>query len=176
MMNYSVYDDVMPPELTSIQILASSNCALASVNGNDCIEHGRRLKRYFLQTRPNTYIRYDVVGSSAASYTRMIKARILVCPPGTVLCLLPAIAKRADQKSFIAEDSSGVETFRWFENHVLAEKMDLGLQETTFDTVEETDYLKVMTNVSLEMSLDVIGEGEENGVNATDHDLDDPAS
>ena len=175
MMNYSVYDKVIPSGVTSIQIFASSSCGLDYVDAKtDCIEHGRRLKRYFKQTRPGTYVRYDVVGSTAASYTRMINARILVCPPGTIMCLLPALSKKAGKKAYIAEDPSEVETFQWFENHVLAERKALGFQEKGFDDVDESDYLTIISDVSLDMPLDAIGEGGSDASNTTDTGLDHP--
>lgn len=173
MMNYSVYDTIIPSGVTSIQIFASSSCGLDYVERKtDCIEHGRRLKRYFIQTRPRTYVRYDVVGSSAASSTRMINARILVCPPGTIMCLLPALAKKAGTKAYIAEDPSEVETFKWFEYHVLAERKALGFQDKGFDAFVETDYLDIISDVSLDMPLDVIGEREGDASNAPNHGLD----
>merc|ERR1719223_1812259 len=111
MMNYDAYDSVIPKEVKTIQIFASASCAVNYAQGGntDCIEHGRRLKRYFIQTRTqqhDTYVRYDVVGSTAASFSRMIKARILVCPPGTVMCLLPALGKKPGKKAYIAENPS----------------------------------------------------------------------
>lgn len=159
MMNYDVYDSVIPNGVVSIQIFASASCAVAYVEGrSDCIEHGRRLKRYFIQTRPDTYVRYDVVGSTAASYARMINARILVCPPGTVMCMLPALGKKAGKKAYIAEDSSEKETYKWFENHILEERKRLGFQEEGFDAVSAADFLDIISDVDTSMPLGVIGE------------------
>ena len=90
-MDFGYYDRVLPESPTSIQILASSNCAVASIEGySDCIEHGRSLKAYFISRLPSTtYVRYDIIASTATSFARMMKAKTLICPPGTVMCLFP---------------------------------------------------------------------------------------
>jgi hypothetical protein len=90
-MDFEFYDNIIIPQKPkSIQIFASPNCALAAVNENSsCLNHGRALKHYFKIRYPRTYVRYDIVASTATSYARMMRAKILVCPPGTVLCLLP---------------------------------------------------------------------------------------
>jgi hypothetical protein len=158
-MNYEVYDRVIPSGVTSIQIFASSSCAVDYVGGNtDCIQHGRKLKSYFVQSRPRTYVRYDVVGSTAASFTRMIQSRILVCPPGTVMCLLPALGKKPGKKAYVAEDPSEEETYRWFENHVLAERKSLGFQEKGYDAVGELDYLDIISDAGTMLSIDQMGD------------------
>jgi len=174
-MNFDIYDKIIPfNSTTSIQIFASAGCAKAYVQGNsDCIEHGRRLKRYFLQTRTpkyGTYVRYDVVGSSAASYARMIDARILICPPGTVMCLLPALGKKPGKKAYIAEDPSREATFHWFENHVLEERKRLGFQEMEFDAVAESDFIDIISDVDLTIPVGVVGLPTTTTV--TDADLD----
>ena len=89
-MDFGHYDMSIPFEPSSIQILASANCAVASLSKkSDCISIGRALKAYFKRNYPNAYVRYDVVASTATSYARMMKVKLLICPPGTVKCLLP---------------------------------------------------------------------------------------
>jgi len=150
MMSLDVYEKIIPTAATSIQIFASASCGIAHVQGaSSCIEHGRMLKRHFIQSRSQygTYVRYDVVGSSAASFSRMIEARITICPPGTVMCLLPALGKRASKKAYIAEDVAEKATFHWFEEHVLQERKRLGFEEVGFDAVPDSDYLDIISDV-----------------------------
>ena len=177
MMNYDVYDSVIPKEVKTIQIFASASCAVNYAEGGstDCIEHGRRLKRYFIQTRTqqhDTYVRYDVVGSTAASFSRMIKARILVCPPGTVMCLLPALGKKPGKKAYIAENPSQKLTFQWFEDHLLQERKSLGLQDEGYDAVLDEEFLDIISDVNVSMPVSVIGESDNEQVDVTDSDLD----
>ncbi len=89
-MDFSYYDAVIPFQPSSVQIFASANCAVASISKkSNCIEHGRALKSYFKQKFPTVYVRFDIVASTATSFARMMNAKLLVCPPGTVNCLLP---------------------------------------------------------------------------------------
>ena len=160
-MNYNVYESVLPPLVTSVQIFATPDCAIAYTEGrSDCIEHGRRLKKYFKTSSSITqaYIRLDIVASTAAMFARMIDSSVLICPPGTVICLLPALAKRAGTRAFIAEDPSAAETYHWFESQILEERKRLGLDVVGYDAVDENDYMNLLQNVNLEMPLDTIGE------------------
>lgn len=162
-MNYEVYESVLPPLVTSVQIFASSACAIAYAEGrSDCIEHGRRLKKYFITSSSvtNAYVRYDIVASTAAMFARMIDSSVLICPPGTVICLLPALAKRAGTRAFIAEDPSSTETYHWFEKEMLEERIKLRLHTVGYDAVDESDYINLLQSVNLEMPLDAIGEVE----------------
>lgn len=89
-MDFPYYDGAIPFPPSSIQIFASANCAVASIHKkSDCIEHGRALKAYFKSKYPTSYVRYDIVASTATSFARMMDAKTLICPPGTVMCLLP---------------------------------------------------------------------------------------
>ena len=90
-MDVKFYDSVIPLQTSSIQILASPNCAMAHANGkSDCIQYGRALKAHFKEAFGRiTYVRYDIVASTATSYSRMMNSKILICPPGTISCLLP---------------------------------------------------------------------------------------
>lgn len=90
-MDMGFYDKVITERPTSVQIFASASCAIASVQRrSDCIEHGRSLKAYFkLRFPESTYVRYDIVASTATSFARMMSASKLICPPNTITCLLP---------------------------------------------------------------------------------------
>ncbi len=92
-MDMAYYDRVITVPPTSIQILASAKCAFSSIQRtSDCIEHGRALKAYLKARFPlPTYVRYDIVASTATSFARMMNVKTLICPPGTVMCLLPGM-------------------------------------------------------------------------------------
>ena len=179
-MNFDVYDKLIPPAARSIQVFASANCAVAAVEGrSNCIEHGRIIKKYFLQTRSQqhgTYVRYDVVGSTAASFSRMINCKILICPPGTVMCLLPALSKQAGTKAYIAEDPAYKETYKWFENHVLKERKEIGIQDAGYDEIAEEQFLDIVSEVDTlsndaHLPVTVIGEDENEEHVPSDEDL-----
>jgi hypothetical protein len=93
-------------------------------------------------------------------FARMSDSSVLICPPGTVICLLPALAKRAGTRAFIAEDPSSTETYHWFEKEILEERNKLRLDTVGYDAVDESDYMNLLQNVNLEMPLDAIGEVE----------------
>lgn len=120
LLHYSVYDENIPSAVTSIQIFLSSSCARASARGqSSCVEHGRRIKRYFIQTRGvvmQTYVRIDVVAATAASFSRMVAVKTLICPPGSVSCLLPAVAKNPGTSAIIVDAMSRPATHAWFEH------------------------------------------------------------
>lgn len=155
-MDFSFYDSVIPPGTTSIQILASPNCAMAHANDqSNCIQYGRALKAHFKTNYASTaYTRYDIVASTATSFARMMNVKTLICPPGTISCLLPALAKIAGKKAFVAEDGSSLETFHWFE-HLIKKRKSLGLQNVGFDAVADEDFLAISEEASKEMPLDL---------------------
>jgi len=159
-MDMGFYDSVIPADVTSIQIFASAKCSIASIHGtSDCIEHGRALKAYF-KTNPVyinriTYVRYDIVASTATSYARMMNSKILICPPGTVDCLIPALGKDAGKKAYVAEDGSRPATFHWFENHLLEKRKSIGLQQVGYDAVSDEDYLIISAEASVDRPLDM---------------------
>jgi len=147
-MNFNIYNQIITQGTTSIQVFASSSCAVAYVLGKlKCIEHGRQLKWWFINNRPNIYVRYDVVGSTVASFSRMMNAKVLICPPGIIQCLLPALGKQAGKKAFIAEDSSHAGTYHWFEENVLKERKRIGFQDPGFVATSDEDFLDIISDV-----------------------------
>uniref|UniRef100_A0A6U3VH73 Uncharacterized protein n=1 Tax=Ditylum brightwellii TaxID=49249 RepID=A0A6U3VH73_9STRA len=164
LMHYSIYDKNIPDSATHLQILATASCAHASVTtGNTCIEHGRRVKRFMKLNRPNVYVRYDVVASTAASFARMIMVKTLICPPGTHSCLLPALSKFPNTDAIIAEAASSYSTFSWFGHVTDANALQNDGEDSSLDvlTLEGND---------LEMSLEEIGERTVGVVNPLDED------
>jgi len=169
MMNYGLYSDAIPFSTTSIQILATASCAHAAApldSTNSCIEHGRRLKRFFMQTRglnDAVYVRYDVIASTASILARAAHAKTLVCSPGTITCIIPALGKMEGTKAVLAQASSVKTGYDWIEplmqyDSRLADKIELL-------------YLETESN-NMEMNLDVIGEITRSGADGSTVDAD----
>ena len=60
-------------------------------------------------------VTFNLVSSTATAYTRMILAHTLVCLPGTISCLLPALSKPKSKTAVILESpQEGADTFHWF--------------------------------------------------------------
>lgn len=145
LLHYTVYDANIPEEVSTIQIFVSASCARASVHhANNCVEHGRRIKRFFMQTRglySGTYVRIDVVAATAASFTRMVNVKTLICPPGSVSCLLPAVAKNPGTKAVIIEASNHPVTFDWF--HSLKQMDEIKDSVSVYSVNDDLLYMPV---------------------------------
>lgn len=149
-MDFQYYNLAIPFTPTSIQIFASANCAAASIKKkSNCIEHGRALKAHFKQRFPTVYVRYDIVASTATSFARMMNVKILTCPPKTINCILPALAKLAGKKAFIADDGSDPQTSHWFQK-LIEKRKELGLFRVGFDPVSDEDFLVISEQASME--------------------------
>lgn len=59
-------------------------------------------------------VSFEIVASTAAAYSRMILSHILICPPNTVSCLFPALAKEQSKTAVILESPQLGTTFHWF--------------------------------------------------------------
>ena len=92
---FYVYSKHIPEFVSSIHILLHPHCATVKLKTHDymCVDHGRNLRRFLALLYPNSNVHLDIVSSTAATQSRMILAKTLICPPGTVGCLLPALAK-----------------------------------------------------------------------------------
>jgi hypothetical protein len=101
----------------------------------------------------------------------MINCRILICPPGTVMCLLPALSKKAGKNAYIAEDPAHEETFDWFEHEVLEERKNAGIQDVDYDIADE-EFLNIINDVDSTMDVAAIGENENEDHPPSDADLD----
>lgn len=111
------YEDVLaeiPHNATSIAILAGPLCAIGTIlpTGEKCHEYGKGLAQY-LSTRfshlqdDGEAVSFSILTSTAAAYSRMISAPLLICPPRSNTCLLPAAAKlMGASKAVVLEDPS----------------------------------------------------------------------
>mmetsp|Transcript_48951 Transcript_48951/g.147459 ORF Transcript_48951/g.147459 Transcript_48951/m.147459 type:complete len:752 (-) Transcript_48951:62-2317(-) len=135
-----VYDKYIPEYVTSIQVFASASCAHAAVhNRHTCIAHGGAVRRYLVSTRRNAKVRYDVVASTAASYARLIHCHKVICPPGSVGCMLPALVKVPGTTATVASASLSPNTQKWYE-HLAAAQIEL----ETMEVLELTEDEQVM--------------------------------
>lgn len=113
------YEDVLAeiPDLASISsfsILAGPLCVTAKLQGGQqCDEYGQGLAD-FLTARLGSLqskgfngehgVTFKIVASTAASFSRMILANLLICPPRSPGCLLPSVAKRDSINSALMLD------------------------------------------------------------------------
>jgi hypothetical protein len=101
-----IYPTYFPPSVTSISVLASPLCATAYLpTGQLCTTYAQELVTYFqsVYTGLTTTgfhglngIQFQMAASSAGLWSRMIRAKRLVCPPNSPNCLFPAASKLID--------------------------------------------------------------------------------
>jgi hypothetical protein len=92
--------------VTSISVLSSPLCAVAYLpTGQKCSDYAEDLVAYFQTIVPgmsNTGfnnlngIRFQMAASSAGLWSRAIRSKLLICPPTTPNCLIPAGSKLVD--------------------------------------------------------------------------------
>lgn len=106
----------IPKTVKSISILIGPLCLSAEwEDGETCINYANTLKNGLQQTYPDAEVDLDVAVSSAAATSRMIRARTLVCPPGTSACLIPAMAKEEASVAVVGESTRRFNTEQFFD-------------------------------------------------------------
>ncbi len=119
---FNLYAKQIPPHVTRVEILSGPNCAagnlaisMTQLQRLSCLEHGSQLRdylhNYFKDERVE--VGFKMLSSTAAAYTRMIQANTLLCPPETLTCLLPALAKDRVKNAVIFESPEST-TYNWF--------------------------------------------------------------
>lgn len=121
----TIFPLYFPPTVTSITVLSNPLCAVGYLpTGEVCSVYAAELVSYFQFLYPGLSstgfqggagIRYQMAGSSAGLYSRMIMAKRLICPPHTINCLLPAFAKIQD--STHSTDAYVLESPNWGKAH-----------------------------------------------------------
>lgn len=86
-MPFYVYASEIPRSVSSITIVASQDCA---DNIDGCVTHGEALTSFLTNFYERANVQFLVEPSTYASFSRMISADYLVCPPG-VSCVIPAM-------------------------------------------------------------------------------------
>ena len=114
----SVYDAYIPQQVTSITILSPPLCATSNLpTGQLCLDYAQELTDYFTNKYVNNPdplafpnmgatgstrrrlqegdppVTSNIVGSSSGMFARPMTAQLLMCPPNTISCLLPALGK-----------------------------------------------------------------------------------
>eukprot|EP00957_Ditylum_brightwellii_P007880 596793-Ditylum_brightwellii.AAC.1 len=68
-------------------------CAKSTTNdASSFFTHGRALNEYLARAYPQATLRFDLTLSMETAMSRMITFKYLICGPGTVECLLPALS------------------------------------------------------------------------------------
>jgi len=127
------YTSHLPPLAKRVSIISSPTCVVSE----NCYTYGFQLKKHLHENFHGMNVSFDLISSTATAYSRMIMAHILICPPGTITCLLPALARQDTKKSIIFESSSQLSTFHWFK--YLAKSASISIVPVD-DDVLHTDY------------------------------------
>jgi len=104
-------------EITTISILAGPLCATATLpTGENCFAYATGLKDYITEQRPALVglghkgehgVTFKMITSTAAAFSRMILAQMLICPPRSPSCLFPSAAKRVSvNKALVLDDAA----------------------------------------------------------------------
>lgn len=116
---FQLYQQHIAQDVTHVSILSSPSCiddTSGRAGGMECMKYSMELKQYLTnhyQAR-NVQVSFELIASTAAAYSRMILAHTLICPPGSTVCLIPALAKDLDKSAVIFEHSTVQSTFHWF--------------------------------------------------------------
>jgi hypothetical protein len=110
---------------TSITILVNPLCMTANLpTGQRCIQYADGIVNWFKsEDFPNIGntgyggsdgIKVEISGSTAASASRMVRSKLLLCPPSTPACLLPALGKTGGTKAILMEGTVLKEVSEFF--------------------------------------------------------------
>ena len=102
-MPLSWYAERIPVSVSSIIVLVHQQCVI-------CVEHGQMIVTFLREMYPRATIHFEVLGSTALVYTRIMTAPYLLCPP-TSACLLPSFMRDVSHKTFIGDSPA---LFSWF--------------------------------------------------------------
>mmetsp|Transcript_22113 Transcript_22113/g.25585 ORF Transcript_22113/g.25585 Transcript_22113/m.25585 type:complete len:712 (-) Transcript_22113:24-2159(-) len=106
----------IPPSAKTITILINPLCVSATwENGERCYEYAHSVLNYVKDMNPNADASLEVTTSTATATSRMIRARTLLCTPGSVNCLLPAMSKEENTFAVVGESSARSNTEQFFD-------------------------------------------------------------
>lgn len=116
---FRLYQQYIPLTATHVSILARPDCAKGTLGSVDqaisCVQYGMELRQYLQgHYKDGVEVSFDLVSSTATAYSRMILSHALVCPPGTISCLFPALAKESSKEAIMFESSDRTSTYHWF--------------------------------------------------------------
>jgi len=113
MMSAPIFAKYVNTGATSISVLASPACARTP--NAVCYKEATKLAAFLDNFFPAAVVSVNVVASTATAYSRMIRAKDLLCHPGSVSCLFPALVK--DEKTYAIVGVSPLRkgTYGWFD-------------------------------------------------------------
>jgi hypothetical protein len=102
-MPLSWYAERIPVSASSIFVIVHQQCG-------SCVEHGQFVANFLANMYPRAAVHFEILGSTALIFTRLMNARYLLCPP-TTACLLPALMRDVSTKSFIGDSPA---LYAWY--------------------------------------------------------------
>ena len=148
---FRVFAGQMPKHATHISILTSPKCVEATLKPNNihCIDYANRLKLYMEKhfNYGDAEVSFDIVGSTATTFSRLILTHNLLCAPGTITCLLPSLVRQASKETIILESVDETQTFHWFSsfsNHAENIKVIPLSQDDLY--AEDADQINISKN------------------------------
>jgi len=107
-----VYATYIPQSARSITVMVNSLCATKVTK---CYRASEELKLFLDELYTDADVSLKIVSSTASAFSRMVTAKLLLCPPGTLSCLLPALVKPRGTFAIVAETPDGDSTYHWFD-------------------------------------------------------------
>ena len=110
----------IPKSAKVISILASPLCVRSKweegfQEGESCMDYVNTMSENLQTLYPDAEVSSDVPVSTAASTSRMIRSKNLICPPGTISCALPALAKEEDTFAVVGESARRAATEQFYD-------------------------------------------------------------
>lgn len=109
-------DKHIPRGSKVISIIISALCVDAVWDkGGKCVDYAESLKEDLAKAHPDAEVSLDISVSTAATTSRMVRAHVLICPPGTTSCLVPALSKEEDTFAILGESMARSNTEEFFD-------------------------------------------------------------
>mmetsp|Transcript_23837 Transcript_23837/g.35435 ORF Transcript_23837/g.35435 Transcript_23837/m.35435 type:complete len:1035 (+) Transcript_23837:104-3208(+) len=106
----------IPPSVKVISIIVTPICVTAEWEDDQtCIDYANFLQETLQDLHPDAEVGIEITTSSAAATSRMVRARSLVCGPGTTNCLIPAMSKEENTFAVMGESTARSFTDRYFD-------------------------------------------------------------
>jgi len=147
------YSHHIPSYVTSIHILVNPLCVANTSNNDDnhnhnpCIIHALKVQSFLSMLYSNINTEIYVMGSTAATFSRMINSHILLCPPCTPTCILPAISKKIQTNAILLDDSHY--TYQWLTNESwLEDIVTVARHEEEAEEKEQQEFASKMQRVN----------------------------
>jgi len=169
----------IPSHVTHVSIISSPACVTSKIGSKDCYTYAFQLQQYLQNKYLGIDVSLDLMSSTAAAYSRMILSHTLICPPGTITCLFPALAREITKESIIFESSNRPSTFHWFnylaksksrsisiipvsESEILQVDFEQDNIERQFKAIEVSEVLKSEGSTSLMNASDKLKRAQSN--------------